>query len=309
MDDNNKSLINEGEIDLLQLITELWNKKALIIFLTTIAAIISVLYSLSLPNIYRSQALLAPADSQSQGMSSGLGGLSSIAGIAGISIPGTGDAKKTEAIAILNSHQFLEEFINSHNLVVPIMASKGWDKESNKLIYNEKLYDAQKNQWLVKDGKDLKPSIQETVKKFRLMVSSSVDKKNGYLLIFADTYSPYISKQWVELLIVDINKYIMKADVERAEKSLEYLNSQINQTAIPELKQVVAQLIKKEQQTIMLSQSSPEYIFKVIDRPIVPELKLSPKRAIICIVGTITGFMIAVALVLALIFRRQVITT
>ena len=67
MDDNNKSLINEGEIDLLQLITELWNKKALIIFLTTIAAIISVLYSLSLPNIYRSQALLAPADSQSQG--------------------------------------------------------------------------------------------------------------------------------------------------------------------------------------------------------------------------------------------------
>tara|TARA_B100000401_G_scaffold67423_1_gene40541 strand:+ start:239 stop:1168 length:930 start_codon:yes stop_codon:yes gene_type:complete len=309
LDDNNKSLINEGEIDLLQLITELWNKKALIIFLTTIAAIISVLYSLSLPNIYRSQALLAPADSQSQGMSSGLGGLSSIAGIAGISIPGTGDAKKTEAIAILNSHQFLEEFINSHNLVVPIMASKGWDKESNKLIYNEKLYDAQKNQWLVKDGKDLKPSIQETVKKFRLMVSSSVDKKNGYLLIFADTYSPYISKQWVELLIVDINKYIMKADVERAEKSLEYLNSQINQTAIPELKQVVAQLIKKEQQTIMLSQSSPEYIFKVIDRPIVPELKLSPKRAIICIVGTITGFMIAVALVLALIFRRQVITT
>lgn len=309
MDDNNKSLINEGEIDLLQLITELWNKKALIIFLTTIAAIISVLYSLSLPNIYRSQALLAPADSQSQGMSSSLGGLSSIAGIAGISIPGTGDAKKTEAIAILNSHQFLEEFINSHNLVVPIMASKGWDKESNKLIFNEKLYDAQKNQWLVKDGKDLKPSIQETVKKFRLMVSSSVDKKNGYLLIFADTYSPYISKQWVELLIVDINKYIMEADVERAEKSLEYLNSQINQTAIPELKQVVAQLIKKEQQTIMLSQSSPEYIFKVIDRPIVPELKLSPKRAIICIVGTITGFMIAVALVLALIFRRQVITT
>ena len=309
MDDNNKSLINEGEIDLLQLITELWNKKALIIFLTTIAAIISVLYSLSLPNIYRSQALLAPADSQSQGMSSSLGGLSSIAGIAGISIPGTGDAKKTEAIAILNSHQFLEEFINSHNLVVPIMASKGWDKESNKLIFNEKLYDAQKNQWLVKDGKDLKPSIQETVKKFRLMVSSSVDKKNGYLLIFADTYSPYISKQWVELLIVDINKYIMEADVERAEKSLEYLNSQINQTAIPELKQVVAQLIKKEQQTIMLSQSSPEYIFKVIDRPIVPELKLSPKRAIICIVGTITGFLIAVALALALIFRRQVITT
>ena len=58
----------------------------------------------------------------------------------------------------------------------------------------------------------------------------------------------------------------------------------------------------------MLSQSSPEYIFKVIDRPIY-QIKTFTKRAIICIVGTITGFLIAVALALALIFRRQVITT
>ena len=63
-------------------------------------------------------------------------------------------------------------------------------QRSNKLIFNEKLYDAQRNQWLVEDGKDLKPCIPETVK-FRLMVSSSVDKKNGYLLIFADTLTIY----------------------------------------------------------------------------------------------------------------------
>ena len=74
LDDNNKSLINEGEIDFYNLL-RICGTKALIIFLTTITAIISVLYSLSLPNIYRSRALLAPADSQSQGMSSSLGGL------------------------------------------------------------------------------------------------------------------------------------------------------------------------------------------------------------------------------------------
>ena len=310
MNDNfEKPLIKDGEVDLFALIKALWNKKFFIISLTSIAAIISVLYSLSLPNIYRSQALLAPSEGQSQGISSNLGGLSSLAGIAGISLPGTNDAKKQEAIAILNSHQFIEEFIIKHNLMVPIMAIKDWDKETNKPIINEKLYDVKNQIWLKKDGKDLKPTIQETVRKYRGMVSSTIDKKNGYVLIFADTLSPNMSKDWVDWLIKDINEYIMNKDVQRAENSLKYLNSQINQTSIPELKQVMAQLIKNEQQTIMLSQASPEYVFKVIDKPIVPELKFEPKRAIICIVGTISGFIITLLITLALIFRRQVITT
>lgn len=305
-DSFDKPLINNGEVDLVQLVKELWDNKIFIISLTSIFAVLSVLYSLSLQNIYRSEALLAPAEAKSQSISSSLGGLSSLAGMAGISLPGGNDAKQQEAIAILNSYQFLEEFIIRHDLMVSIMAAKGWDKDTNNLIINEKLYDVKKNDWLDKRGKTLKPSIQETVRNFRMMVASKVDKKNGYLTVFADTYSPSMSQKWVEMLVEDLNKYIMVNDVIRAENSLKYLNSQISQTQITELKQVMAQLIKTEQQTIMLSQSSPEYVFKVIDKPIIPELKLKPKRAIICIVGTISGFIIVLAITIAKIFRRKV---
>jgi uncharacterized protein involved in exopolysaccharide biosynthesis len=301
----NKILNNDGEINLSLLTKALWNKKLLIVTLTSIAAMISILYALSLSNIYRSQALLAPVEGQSQGMSSSLGGLSSIAGMAGISLPGTTDAKKQEALAILNSYQFAERFIIKHDLMALIMASKGWDKESNKLIFDEEIYDFKNKIWLKKNGKELKPSIQETVRTFRAMVSSSIDKRNSFVNIYVDTFSPFASKNIVDWLISDINQYIMEVDVQRAEKSLEYLNAQINQTALPELKQVMAQLIKTEQQTIMLSQSSPQYIFKVIDKPIAPELKLEPKRAIICIVGTILGFIISLLIALILIFRNK----
>ncbi len=307
MNDNlEKPLINNGEVDVSLLIKELWAKKLFIVSLTSIAAIISVLYSLSIPNVYRSQALLAPAGNQSQDISSSLGGLSSLAGIAGISLPGTNDSKKQEALAILNSHQFIEKFIIKHDLVVPIMAATGWDKDSNQLIIDEDLYDVEKKIWKKKNGKDLKPSIQETVRSFREMVSSSNDKRTGYTQIFADTFSPSMSKDWVDLLIADLNKYIMEIDLKRAENSLEYLNSQINQTAIPELKQVMAQLIKSEQKTIMLSQSSPEYVFKILDKPIIPDLKLKPKRAIMCIVGTISGFIITLLITIVLIFRKKI---
>ena len=301
-----KALINDdGELNLQVLLQALWNKKFLILSLTSIAAIVSVLYSLSLPNIYRSQALLAPAEGQSQGISSSLGGLSGLAGMAGFSLPGTNDAKKQEAIAILNSYQFTKNFITKHDLTVLVMASKGWDNKSNQMIINDKLYDIENKIWLKKEGKSLEPSIQETVRAFKEIVESSIDKRTGYVSIHADTYSPSVSKDIVKWLIDDINKYIMKVDVQRAENSLNYLNSQINETAIPELKEVIAQLIKTEQQTIMLSQSSPDYVFKVIDAPIAPELKLEPKRAIICIVGTITGFIITLLIVLVLIFRQE----
>ena len=307
MNDNlEKPLIDNGEINVSLLIKELWAKKLFIVSLTSIAAIISVLYSLSIPNVYRSQALLAPAGNQSQDISSSLGGLSSLAGFAGISLPGTNDSKKQEALAILNSHQFIEEFIIKHDLVVPIMAATGWDKDSNQLIINEDLYDVERKIWKKKDGKDLKPSIQETVRSFREMVSSLNDKRTGYTQIYADTFSPSMSKDWVDWLIADLNKYIMEVDLKRAENSLEYLNSQINQTAIPELKQVMAQLIKSEQKTIMLSQSSPEYVFKILDKPIIPDLKLKPKRAIICIVGTISGFIITLLITIVLIFRKKI---
>ena len=186
------------------------------------------------------------------------------------------------------------------------MASKGWDKNTNNLILNDELYNVEKKIWYEKDGKSLEPSIQQTVKKYREMVSSTTDKKTGYTQISAETYSPSMSKDWVDWLVRDLNEYIMEADLQRAKNSLDYLNTQINQTSIPELKQVMAQLIKTEQQTIMLSQSSPDYVFKMLDKPIIPELKIKPKRAVICIVGTISGFIITLLITLALIFRKQV---
>ena len=179
------------------------------------------------------------------------------------------------------------------------------DKESNQLIINEKLYDSKNKTWLKKNGKELTPSIQETVRTYRSMVSSSIDKRTGFVIIHADSYSPSFSKNIVDWLINDINQYVMEVDVKRAKNSLNYLNSQINQTSLPEFKQVMAQLIKNEQQTIMLSQSSPEYIFKVIDKPIAPELKLEPKRAMICIVGTIAGFIFTLLIAMVLIFRQE----
>ena len=50
----------DDEIDLRELFLVLWEGKALITMVTGLAAIVSVVVALSMPNIYQSTAILAP---------------------------------------------------------------------------------------------------------------------------------------------------------------------------------------------------------------------------------------------------------
>src|SRR5690554_656345 len=70
-----QSTINDDEIDLFELFMTLWKGKWIIIATTFVFAVGSVMYALSQPNIYRSEALLAPvAESGGLKMSGQLGG-------------------------------------------------------------------------------------------------------------------------------------------------------------------------------------------------------------------------------------------
>ena len=74
METNNNNFVdkNEKEIDLKELFTVLWGGKWLIVSVTSIFSIIAIIYSLSLPNVYQSRAILSPVGD------SGGGGLNQV---------------------------------------------------------------------------------------------------------------------------------------------------------------------------------------------------------------------------------------
>jgi len=61
----------EDEIDLLELLHVIWGGKWLIIAITAVFAVGSVFYALWLPDTYRAEVLLAPAEDDSGGALSG----------------------------------------------------------------------------------------------------------------------------------------------------------------------------------------------------------------------------------------------
>ena len=301
MDD--KKLFEDDEINLYELVKTFWDSKWLISSITVTSCIFIVLYSLSIPNIYRSSALVMPAQSQGSSMSGSLSGLGGLASMAGISIPSGNSNNKEEAIAVLTSHQFLEDFIINNDILLPLMASKGWDAKKNELILNSKIYDIKNKKWAGKTNTP--PSIQEAVRSFRQIYIVSENKKNGFVTISIDFYSPYVSKEWIDLIIENINETMRVQAVSMATSSLNYLNEQISKTNISEIKIVLSELAKSETQKIMLSKSSPEYVFKTIDKAFAPEIKISPRRSVICIIGALVGFSLSLLLSILLRLRKE----
>lgn len=87
-------------------------------------------------------------------------------------------------------------------------------------------------------------------------------------------------------------------EVERATKSLIFLDQQIKNTNVQEVKKALSDLVKQETQKIVLSEASDEYVFMVIDNAVAPDFKDSPSRAVICMLITFFGFVFANAFVI-----------
>ena len=289
----------DDEIDLRELFTVLWRGKLLIVGVTLLFAIGAVVYALSLTNVYRSEALLAPAGES--GGASKLGGLSGLAGMAGIALPGGGGADKTAlGLEVLKSRAFLGDFIEEHELLVPLMAAKGWNAQTGELLIDADVYDVVNQTWLRDPNppRQSKPSAQEAYEEFQKVLAVAKDKKTEFVSVSVEHVSPIVAQQWVTWLVQDVNNVLREQEVSEAERAITYLKGQVANTSLTDLQAMFFELIQSQTETIMLAKVREEYLFKVIDPAIVPEQKYGPKRALICVLGTLLGGMLAILLVL-----------
>jgi len=290
----------DDEIDLRELFSVLWNGKKLIIGITAIFALVSVFYALSIPNQYRATALVSPAQGSGGGLSGALGQLGGLASLAGVSIGGGESSEAQVAQEIMRSRGFIEEFISENNLAVEVFAAEGWDIGSNQLELDSDIYDVDSLLW-VRDapaGKTGEPSGWELFKQFSGMFSVSEDKNTGMVSISVEYFSPELAKEWVDRLVIGINQHMQSRKLEKVNINIQYLEAQIQKTSIAEMREVFYTIIEEQIKSKMLAEASPEYAFVTVSPAMVPEEKSQPKRALICILGTLLGGMLATLIVL-----------
>ncbi len=280
---------NTEEFEVIELIKVLLRRKLFIFFCTSVFAVGAVFYSLSLPNTYKSSAVMASASGASNsGGSSSLGGLASFAGV-GLG----GEANEFEiGIEVLTSRAFTTSFIENNNLGPIVYAAKGWDADNNRVIYDDTLYDIEKMEWI----SDSAEQNHKIYKKFKKNFSSVFDKDSGLLNISYIHESPHIAKKILDLMINQINNKIREEKKEEALKSIDYINAELKTVKNMDIRALFISLLYDEYKVITKTNIKPEYLVKIIDSPYLPFERHSPKRAQICIYWTFIGLFLSVVL-------------
>ena len=288
------------DIYLTDLFSVLWEKKLLVSLITALVTSLSIIYALSLPNMYTSEILLKPSDN-SEVLGSQIGAYSSIAGLAGFNIPGESSTKSQEAIERIKSIDFFSSQFLPFIKLEDLMAVESWNFETDELSYEDKLFDSNSNKWVrkVKKPKKLIPSSQEAYEEYLKILSVSQDTKTSFVQISIKHHSPSIAKKWVDLIEKNINISMREADMELSQNSIDFLNNKIAETNLKELKDSISTLLESQIETLMVASVDEKYIFKTISSSVVPEEKSDPNRFLLVLLGLIIGFFVGSVVILA----------
>jgi uncharacterized protein involved in exopolysaccharide biosynthesis len=269
----------------------IWSWRGMVISVTLVAMIISVIIALELPKQYEATVLLAPASDDSDGRGGGLsalvsqyGGLSALGGL------NFGSAnRKAEAIATLESRTLTMTFIEERHLL-PILFHDQWDEG--------------RRQWKTKDPSKI-PTLLKAEELFSKDVRVVTENKKTGLITMTITWSdPALASDWANELVERTNQFLRQKATEQSSRNIAYLNEQLTRSSVVELQKSIYQLIEAEIKKTMVAQGSNEYAFKVIDPAVTPEHKIKPRRALIVLIGTFLGGLLASVIALAIGQRR-----
>ena len=74
--------------------------------------------------------------------------------------------------------------------------------------------------------------------------------------------------------------------------TIDFLKLELKKNSLNEVRNAIANTIQKQIETIAIANSSPNYLFKILSEPSVPEFKSGPNRVLIVILSFVLVFLI-----------------
>jgi uncharacterized protein involved in exopolysaccharide biosynthesis len=291
-----------NNISLKEILELIWLEKFLFIFTILAFAISSVFYALSIDNVYQSEAVLEVQsdDKNNIPMNGALASLRSYSSMANISL--SGETSKTDfALELLKSRELFNQLLKKNNYLPMMIATDYYDPLSKNIIYKSEIYNQTEERWIRKPSgyKKAKPSYLEAHRFFKKhILNISKNKETNYIHISIEHESPLFANELLTALIHTANQYTRMKDLEEAETSLNYLESELGKYGVTAIENSINEMIQTTLGKKMLTNVRKDYLLKTIDPPYIPERKYRPSRALIAIFVTLLGSLISVFLVL-----------
>lgn len=272
--------------NLLLILDLFWDNKLKLILITVITGAFSVVLALYLPDQYQAEVVISPAEDFSSSQLSGVG--DSLASLAGVDVSKQAVNKIDIVLETLQSKRFVLDFVDRHDIKLPLMAGYSWDKNTDDLLLDADIYDEIENKWTFKSYGI--PPQEYVYKEFMDHFSVLTDAKTGIIKLTFEFPSPTLAQQWLSWIVVDINEHQRMKDVEKSDRSIQYLQEQIQNTDIVEIRNIFFDLIQEQHKTKLLANTRDEYALAIIDPAVIPDIKSGPIRPLIVIIGVFLGF-------------------
>ncbi len=275
----------DDELDLTELWGRVWSRRWLVVAVTFLCTAAAAAAAFLMAPVYRAEVVMIPVSGEEGrgGLAALAGQLGGLASLAGVDLGGSG-GRKEEALAILRSRAFTERFIREGNLL-PVLFADKWDAANGR--------------WRV-DGPDGVPTLGDAWRFFDEKVRTiKEDRKTGLVTLAIEWTDPKVAAEWANELVRRANDTIRARDIEEAERSIRYLDEQLERTNVIELQQALYRLKEAQIKKIMLAKTRDEYAFRVLD-PAVPPMRYSkPNRPLIVATALFIGLVLGVAIALA----------
>lgn len=271
----------ENEIDIVSLFWIAWKQKYLVIAIAILGGAIAAFLALTAIPLFRAQVNITEVRDTGIGGSGSMGQLGGLASIAGLNLNGNGP--EAERLAVLESRGLIDAFIRRYQLA-PLI--NGPTKFQN--------------------------SVWFAVERFRKSVlEMHEDKLKDTTTITMTWRDPQVAARWANDFVGLANELLRDRAIRESTSNIDFLNKQLAQTSVVEIQHAISNLIETETKSLMLAHGRLEYAFTVVDPAVVPEVRFSPRRALMVMSGLLIGGVIGilVAVVRNAIRRRPSIAT
>lgn len=265
-----------GEITLDAMFAEAWRTKWVIAACSVLFAGIAAAAAFVITPKYRAEIVVIPVkvDDARSALSSMIGQFGGLASLAGVSLGG--GSNKDEYLQYLRSNTFTARFIEDEQLL-PVLFADRWDAAGKR--------------WDVQDPADV-PTLADGVREFNRTVRAvQEERRTGIVTLTVVWKDREMAARWANLLVERANRDLRERAIREAQKSIDYLDSELAKTSVIELRQAIYRLVENQIKTVMFANARPEYAFKVIDPAVAPDADdvVRPKKLAMTLLGGILG--------------------
>lgn len=242
----------------------LWKSRLRLAVIVFLAAVAGVLYSLTLPALYKTSTVIQPKATNQQAILS-LGGLGGEAG-----------AQLSRIEVVLTSRDLAADMLQRHpNLAKEILPEK---------------VDKKTGGW----KKGVPPTFLEKTGRLRSLLNVSTNLRKNFLTLDVETQDPALSKRVSEAYLESLNFRLREMVNLDADSNQAYLVRQLEENRDPLLRERILSLMGAQLERSMQINARS---FEVIEQPVLLDNKTGPSRRKIVVMALLVGVFLGIAMV------------